>query len=640
MRFPPHFLDDIRAKLPVSDVVGQSVRLKKQGREWAGLSPFNKEKSPSFFVNDQKGFYHCFSSGKHGDVFDFLMETQGMAFPEAVEKLASMAGLTVPQDSPAQEEHSRQRAGLYEIMDLAARFFLEQLAQPAGREARAYIDQRGLTRDTCGTFQIGYAPPGRTALKHYLRAKKIPVEDALEAGLLIGGEDIPEPYDRFRDRIMFPIHDVRGKIIAFGGRALAKEARAKYLNSPETPLFHKGHVLYNHHRARPIVPHAGTVIAVEGYMDVIALSAAGIGHVVAPLGTALTVEQIGLMWRMTDEPILCFDGDKAGQRAAHRALDTALPALRPGKSLRFAFLPEGQDPDDLLRNAGRSALDIVLERAVPFVDVLWARETEGQSMATPERRAAVEARLHALVHGIQDENVRKHYHAAMNEKQRALSAPQRYQGRAGNGQGYGPQAYNRRTAFGGRGRPVFEMPLTVSAHFHAQGVMAPARLPAREAALLMAVVRHPWLLGRFAEEAAMVEFSAPDLTALQRVVLEISANDETLEPGRMEAQVIRTLGAAHLARVEAAVPPGTWWVRADAGENDVQTAFEHTLALHIKTHALHKELVAAEAELGADLTEENFTRLADIQAELRAVEGTEAMIEGFGAESGRGGSSL
>jgi DNA primase len=633
MRFPPHFLDEIRARLPVSDVVGQSVRLKKQGREWAGLSPFNAEKSPSFFVNDQKGFYHCFSSGKHGDVFDFLMETQGLPFPEAVERLAGMAGLALPQPDARQEEQSRQRADLHGVMEIAQTFFLEQLTRPVAAEARAYIDRRGLRRETQAEFGIGYAPPDRSLLKQYLRGKGVSEAQAIEAGLLIAGEDIPDSYDRFRDRIMFPIHDRQGRVIAFGGRALSKEARAKYLNSPETPLFHKGHVLYNHHRARAAAHKAETVIAVEGYMDVIALYAAGIQHVVAPLGTALTADQLQLMWRMGDEPILCFDGDGAGKRAAYRAVDTAMADLRPGKSLRFAFLPEGQDPDDLVKTAGRGAVDAVLHSALPLVEVLWARETDGQSMATPERRAAVESRLHGLIQTIRDENVRRHYHTAINEKQRALSAP-RQQGQAYNKRGSGPNGFRRP---GGGG---FEMPLTVSASLRSQGVMAPARLPAREAALLMVLVRHPFLLEQFAEEVGLMEFSAPDLRALQQALLEVFAHDPQAAGSAMEGQVIRALGASVMARIEAAVAPGTWWIRMDAGQNDVRTAFEHAWALHMKTRALHKELVAAEAALGADLTEENFARLAEIQTELRAVEGTEAIIEGFGAASGRRGVAM
>ena len=383
MRFTPDFLEQLRSRLPVSDVVGRRVKLVKAGREFKGLSPFNKEKTPSFYVNDQKGFFHDFSSGKHGDIFDFVMETEGVAFPEAVERLAGLAGMQMPKSSPEEAAREKRRAGLHEIMDMAARFFEAALAGRAGAQARAYLDRRGLTPATRTAFRLGYAPGERTALRGHLVGQGVPMADLIEAGLLIAGDGIPEPYDRFRDRIMFPIEDARGKVIAFGGRALSADAPAKYLNSPETPLFHKGAVLFNHHRARAAAHGAGAVVAVEGYVDAIALVQAGIGHVVAPLGTALTPDQIALMWRMADEPVLCFDGDKAGQRAANRAVDTALPALAPGRSLRFAFLPDGQDPDDLVRAGGRAAMEEVLAAARPLVDVLWMRESAAQPLDTP-----------------------------------------------------------------------------------------------------------------------------------------------------------------------------------------------------------------------------------------------------------------
>ncbi|NBU15245.1 MAG: DNA primase, partial [Alphaproteobacteria bacterium] len=390
MKFPPSLLEEIRARLPVSAVVGRRVKLTKAGREWKGLSPFNAEKSPSFFVNDQKGFYHDFSSGKHGDIFTFLMETEGLAFPEAVERLASEAGVAMPARSEEAERMEVRAKGLVEAMALAAEFFAATLKGPQGAKARAYLEGRGLTREVWAEFALGYAPAERFALRDFLASKNVPSDVMIEAGLLIAGDDIPVPYDRFRDRVMFPIHDARGRVIAFGGRALEKDVPAKYLNSPDTPLFHKGRVLFNHHRARKAVHDKGTVIAVEGYVDVIAMARAGFAHTVAPLGTALTEEQLQLLWRMADEPILCFDGDKAGKRAAYRAIDVALPMIAPGKSLRFALLPDGQDPDDLFKSGGASAIETVIERAMPLVDLFWMRGLEAQPVDTPERRAAFE----------------------------------------------------------------------------------------------------------------------------------------------------------------------------------------------------------------------------------------------------------
>src|SRR4051794_25273165 len=389
MRFTPQFLDDLRARLPVSEVVGRRVKLKKAGREWKGLSPFQQEKSPSFFVNDQKGFYHDFSSGKHGDIISFLMETEGVGFTEAVERLAAMAGMALPAATPDAAKHEQRRKTLYDVMELSAKFFADTLASRHGAKARGYLADRAISPATQLQFRIGYAPPERFALKEYLGAQGIPTEDMIEAGLLNGGEDIPVPYDKFRDRVMFPITDVRNRVIAFGGRALEKDVPAKYLNSPETPLFHKGDNLYNLASARQAAHNGAPLVVVEGYVDVIALVSAGFNGAVAPLGTALTENQLALLWKMVDEPILCFDGDRAGQKAAYRAADLAIPHLKPGKSLRFALLPEGQDPDDLARSGGRGAIEggILAARRPPGGVLL--RGKGGGPLPPPQRRGAV-----------------------------------------------------------------------------------------------------------------------------------------------------------------------------------------------------------------------------------------------------------
>src|SRR5205085_8658106 len=327
MRFPPQFLDELRARLPVSDVVGRRVKLRKSGREWKGLSPFNKEKTPSFFVNDQKMAWFDFSSGKNGTIFDFVMMTEGLTFPEAVERLAAQAGLPLPKMSPEEEARDQRRRSLHDIVELAAKFFEDTLASRAGAKARGYLADRGLDPAVQLKFRLGYAPPERFALKAHLGKAGIGSEDMIEAGLLVAGDDIPVPYDRFRDRVMFPITDLRGRVIAFGGRALEKDVAAKYMNSPETPLFHKGDNLYNHAPARLATHNGSPLIVVEGYVDVIAMVTSGFAATVAPLGTALTENQLALLWKMADEPILCFDGDKAGQKAAYRAADMALPHL-------------------------------------------------------------------------------------------------------------------------------------------------------------------------------------------------------------------------------------------------------------------------------------------------------------------------
>src|SRR5215475_7541932 len=424
MRFTPQFLDELRARLPVSEVVGKRVRLKKAGKEYKGLSPFQQEKTPSFTVNDQKGFFHDFSSGKHGNIFDFVMETEGVSFPEAVERLAAMAGMPLPVATPDAARHEQRRKTLHDVMELAAKFFAETLASKNGAKARGYLADRALLPSTQVQFRLGYAPPDRFTLKEHLGAQGFSTEDMVETGLLIGGDDVPVPYDRFRDRVMFPITDARGRVIAFGGRALEKDVPAKYLNSPETPLFHKGDNLYNLATARQAAHDGASLIVVEGYIDVIAMVTSGFAGAVAPLGTALTENQLALLWKMADEPILCFDGDRAGQKAAYRAADLALPHLKPGKSLRFALLPEGQDPDDLARSGGRGAIEEVISAARPLADVLWSREIEGGSFPTPERRAGLEARIGELANSVRDEVVRRYYREDLVQRLQRTFAPE------------------------------------------------------------------------------------------------------------------------------------------------------------------------------------------------------------------------
>src|ERR1700728_2908971 len=460
MRFTPQFLDELRARLPVSEVVGRRVKLRKAGREGKGLLPLNKEEEPCFTVSDDKGFYHDFSSGKHGNIFDFMMETEGVSFPEAVERLAEMAGVPLPAYSPEAEAREERRKTVHDIVELAAGFFQSTLASRNGARGRGYLADRGLASATQLKFRLGYASAERYALKEHLGAAKIPVEDMIEAGLIVAGEDIPVPYDRFRDRIMFPISDWRGRVIAFGGRALEKDVAAKYLNSPETPLFHKGATLYNIATARKAAHDGGRVVAVEGYIDVIAMVTAGYEATVAPLGTALTADQLGLMWRMADEPILCFDGDDAGRRAAYRALDLALPLLKPGKSLKLARLPDGEDPDDLARSGGRDAIEDVLGAARPLAQMLWARESEAGPSDTPERRAAFEARIVEVTAAVGDESVRRYYRQDFSARLRQMFAPQNFTRNDGSPrrQNFGANRFddkNRRGGGGGApGRPL------------------------------------------------------------------------------------------------------------------------------------------------------------------------------------------
>ena len=661
MRFSPQFLDELRARLPVSEVVGRRVKLRKAGREWKGLSPFNKEKTPSFFVNDQKAMWFDFSSGKNGNIFDFVMQTEGVSFPEAVERLAGQAGVPLPAYSPEAEAREERRKTLHDIVELAAKFFESTLASRHGARGRGYLADRGLQPATQLKFRLGYAPADQYALKEHLGAAKIPVEDMVEAGLVVAGEDIPVPYDRFRDRVMFPICDWRGRVIAFGGRALEKDVPAKYLNSPETPLFHKGGTLYNIAAARTAAHEGAQLIAVEGYVDVIAMVTAGYEATVAPLGTALTADQLALMWRMADEPILCFDGDDAGRRAAYRAMDLALPLLKPGKSLKFASLPDGQDPDDLARSGGRDAIADVLNGARPLAQVLWTRESEAGSLDTPERRAALEARLAEVTAAIGDDAVRRYYRQDMGTRLRQLFAPtdvatrrrsfdenKRWGSAAGRGGGP-PRPSTPRASFGRDDSYV-----AVSPHFAAGPLHRGHRaaIPRREALMLQVVLNHPWLLHDHMEEFAEAEFRHADTQKFKSALIDVFAHHfadelgqdaaaERADRAELAAELGRRGFADMLGRIERTITTrSVWGARPEAAANDVLLTWKQLIALHRQWHSLTRELKDAESALGQDNTEANYARLRDVKARLSTLDGTEALIEGFGASSGRPARSL
>ncbi|GLR87893.1 DNA primase [Bradyrhizobium iriomotense] len=663
MRFTPQFLDELRARLSVSEVVGKRVKLKKAGREWKGLSPFQQEKTPSFYVNDQKGFYHDFSSGKHGDIIDFMMETDGLPFAEAVERLANMAGLPLPAVTPDAARHEQRRKSLHDVMELAAKFFAETLASRVGAKARGYLADRAISPATQLQFRLGYAPPppDRFALKEHLGKLGVSVEDMIETGLLVAGNDIPVPYDRFRDRVMFPITDLRGRVIAFGGRALEKDVPAKYLNSPETPLFHKGDNLYNHATARKATHDGAALIVVEGYVDVIAMVTAGFAGAVAPLGTALTESQLALLWKMADEPILCFDGDKAGQKAAYRAADLALPFLAPGKSLRFALLPEGQDPDDLVRSGGRGAVEEVIAAARPLADVIWSRELEAGSFVTPERRAALEARINELSNGIRDEVVRRYYRQDLAQRLQRTFAPEGggRGGFAGRGNfrsqpgrtfqprgGVGP---NRFAAPGRRGGPIpTSLPSgpyqAASPQLAASPIMRGQRsaISRREALILQSLINHPWLLHDHLEEVAALELAHPEAHKLRAGIIAAFANDHHHSPDpteqaeKMRADLDRGGFSPLLQRVERAITTqAVFGAREGAARDDVLATWNQLVALHRQWHSLLRELKDAELALGEDPSEANLAWLRDVKARMAEVDGTEALIEGFGELSGR-----
>jgi DNA primase len=499
MRFGEEFLDELKSRIRPSDLIGRSVKLRRQGREFAGLSPFNKEKTPSFFVNDEKGFYHCFSSGKHGDVISFLQETEGLSFVEAVERLAGEAGLALPVSTPEEVDRSKKRNSLRDWVAEAAKYYGLELARVRGRHARQYLQGRELFEDDWAEFGLGYSPSQRTGLKDHLINLGAKPAELVEAGLLVQPDDGSAPFDRFRDRIMFPIADLRGRVMAFGARALSADAKAKYLNSPETSLFHKGKTLYRIFEARKAAAakRVNGLIVVEGYMDVIALARAGFGHAVAPLGTALTEDQMALLWRVGPEPILCFDGDAAGKRAAYRALDRALPVLEPGKTLRFAWLPDGLDPDDLIRKQGAGAMDAVLARAEPMVDVLWEREWNLEPLKTPEQRAGLRARLRNLTDQIAHKELAALYRQDLFDRLAKKFTRSGSKGNWRNNRREGPSKELRQKVKTGRSSP------------------------AEQRYLVAWIVRNPGLLATLDEAFSALTLDDPGLNAVRNAILDL-----------------------------------------------------------------------------------------------------------------------
>jgi DNA primase len=629
MKFPPSVLDEIKARLPVSAVVGKRVRLQKAGREWKGLSPFNAEKTPSFFVNDQKASFFDFSSGKNGDIFKFVMETEGLSFPEAVEKLAAEAGVMLPRITAEAQVQEERRKGLHEVVEIAAKFFEAELMGDRGGAARRYLATRGLDGEARTRFRLGYGPADRFALRDHLASKGVPAELMMEAGLLVHGEEIAVPYDRFRDRVMFPIHDSRGRVIAFGGRAMSAEVAAKYLNSPETPLFHKGHLLFNHHNARKAAHDTGQVIVVEGYVDVIAMSLSGYPQTVAPLGTALTEDQLGLLWRMADEPVICLDGDKAGRKAASRAIDLALPLLEPGTSLSFALLPDGQDPDDLARSGGRQAIAEVVAAARPLVDMLWQREVEAGPLDTPERRAAFERRLKEPLTQIRDETTRKHYRREMDERLAQLftsAAPARQERGGGGGN------FQR-----GRGGPAprggRQVPSWLAGPLRASSALTQSRLVAkvrgedqREAFILLALASHPDLILRCADDIAELSLDGPAAERFRQALLDAVEDKLDLETlaNRLAQQRVREARSQLMA---VTGPAERRKLAQDADPESVFDSIHQAIVLHHRARTLNSELRAAERALADDATEANFAWIKDVKARLETIEGTEAMSE-------------
>jgi len=650
MRFPPSFLDDIRDRLRISEVVGARVQFDRKktnaakGDYWA-CCPFHGEKTPSFHCEDRKGRYHCFGCGVSGDHFRFLTELDGLAFPEAVERLADQAGLPMPIMDKHEQQREEKRATLFDVMALACGYFRDQLQTSPGARARAYLRDRGIPAEVQQFFNIGFAPDSRNSLKEFLASEGVEKNQMEACGLVVFGDDIAVSYDRFRDRIMFPIPDSRGRVIAFGGRAMASDAMAKYLNSPETELFHKSNVLFNFANARKTAYERKQVIAVEGYMDVIALHAAGFTNAVAPLGTALTERQMDLLWRMHLEPVLCFDGDGAGQKAAHRAVDLVLPNLQPGRSVRFAMMPEGMDPDDLIQKNGPEAFEEILNTTLPLADMVWNREFHsGMAMDSPERKAEFEQRIKAVVAGIRDENVRRHYAQNITERL-AITFGGANQRKPWNRSGArsGGRDSNRQNRWGNAnggqmnsGRVGASPSLTNSSLVRKSNTLPSLR----ESVLVIGVAMHPALSVMFFDEIASLNIEHGDLERLHISIVNALAayegDNECMDRDELR-QIIVEGGLGDLfARYERQVRDSRiWQALPEAAFEDAIDGWKQTYALYLKNRTLHSELKTAERALAQDDSEENLERLLQIRGEIELDDGTEALIEGFGVSSGR-----
>ena len=619
MRYPADLLDEIRSRVPVSRVVERHVKLRRAGREYMGLSPFKTEKTPSFTVNDHKGFYHCFASGEHGDIFTFLMKVEGLTFPEAVERLASEAGVILPAPKPVDEAKASHETRVREALEEACRFFESALAGREGNAARAYLEKRGVQFSEIKSFRLGFAPDNKAALKGHLGGKGFSIAEMQDAGLLIHGDDIAIPYDRFRGRLIFPITDPKRRVIAFGGRALLPDQQPKYLNSPETELFHKGHVLFNLAAARDAVKTAKTVIVAEGYMDVIALHRAGFTNAVAPLGTALTSDQLRLLWSMAPLPTLCFDGDTAGQKAAHRAIDTSLPHLEPGRSLQFAFLPEGRDPDDMVTGGAEDVLAKALGEPAPLIDVLWARERDRHPLNTPEQRASLESRLMEAVQLIEHRSLRFHYVSALRERLRTqgqgarvpVRRPEASSWRSRVEGGAGPRAKYAKPNAAARTSSLLSSPIVQPS--------APCSAP-REALLLMAIARHPWLLDEYLEEIASLHLDDAGCCRIRNAMLTIHQTEEALDNEKLLEHLSREGYGAELERLERACAHNADpHFASGANKEQVLEGWRHVMMLHGKA-GVSRSLLEAESDYVSEPTNENFSKLRAVvqQVEIAA----------------------
>ncbi len=602
MSLPPGFLDELRARVPLSRIIGRKVtwdtRRSRPGKGdmWAPC-PFHQEKTASFHCDDAKGFYYCFGCHAKGDAITFLREAENLSFREAVEVIAAEAGMSLPAPDPQTAARDDRRTRLREAIEAAERFFRLQLNTAAGAGARDYLAGRGLDRGAQERFAIGYAPEARGALTQALTGQGLSLDLLDEAGLVIRPDDGGSPHDRFRHRVIFPIRDARGRTIAFGGRALSSTARAKYLNSPETPLFDKGRTLYNHALARAAVGGGAPLVVAEGYMDVIALSEAGFAGAVAPLGTAITETQLRLLWQMSDEPVIALDGDAAGLRAGLRLIDLALPVMVAGQGLRFAALPPGQDPDDLLRAGGRAAMAAVLEGARPMADLIWQAEMEGRTLDSPERRAAFDKALRARLNRIADRSLRAHFADDFRTRRAALFG-QRPTAASGNRGALRAPGSRRGIA------PPAEPSAATRASLLARAGDDSVAERLGEAMVLAILSAHPALIAPFEAEIEALEMLDPDHAALRDGLLRLGTDATEAVPLRdsLDEAACAALEKVLSARHVALAPP----VRNTGDADMARMCLAEELAKLSARRGVRREIDDALADIGG-LVDEGLT---------------------------------
>lgn len=599
MAITPQWKDELRARITLSSLVQRSVKLTRAGREWKGCCPFHDEKTPSFYVNDQKQFYHCFGCGAHGDAISWMVDHAGLQFMDAIKELAGMAGMDVPAPDPVQARKAEARASLIDVTEAAQKFFMTSLASPSGGAAREYLQRRGFSPAVMAEFGFGWAPDERQALPKALAQFG---EDMLEAAGMRAANEAGERYDRFRGRVMLPIQDARGRVIAFGGRILDKrEGVAKYLNSPDTDLFDKGRTLYNLHRAAPAARQSGRVVVVEGYMDVIALANAGIADAVAPLGTALTEMQLEMLWRMVDAPVLCFDGDAAGQRAAMRAIARALPLLAPMRSLGIVRLPAGLDPDDLIKARGATAMEQLLAQPAPLIDTLWEFERDAQPLTMPEAKAGLKARLMAHVETIADPEIKGLYRRELSDRFSAFAYPPRP----------ARPAWQPTQRGGWKGANQPPPGLSEAARERLAAIMAGAQRQGLLAAVLAGLARHPDQIARHTEALSALARTHPDAAPVIESLFELA---ETLDSGAATAIWLTEQG-------QPAPPADIRYAFLHEG-NDPGAACEElaeAVSLLVERPALEAALAATIARFDSD-PEGSFAEQARLRAQLMTVE--------------------